>query len=161
MKENGRNTIIIAILSIVAIVALIIVLPRGDKAKKKAMEKGLESNIDNQEDSQTEITKLNGSGEKVNTSKKINQNRDIGDFTLSNVSLKETNGETVLSARITNKSGVDQSGFMGNIILLNSQEQEIGRMPVRVSDMNVGETKRIEASITESYTDAYDYRLEK
>lgn len=160
MRDNSKKgMIIMAILSIVAIIALIIVLPQSEKAKKAETKKEQTSDIEGAE--QTEIIKLNGSGETVNTSKKINQNKELGDFTLSNVSLKETNGETVLSARITNKSRVSQAGFMGNIILLDKQNQEIGRMPVKISEMSAGETKRIEASITESYVDAYDYRLEK
>ncbi len=171
MKENEKNGILIlATIAIVVIVVLIMILPH-DKGKKEVatsqsqtqgqVQKELTANNNQNTDQQTEKTKVNGSGEKVNTSEKINTTKETEEFTLSNVSLKETNGETVLSARITNKSGRKQEGFFGNIILLDKSNKEIGKIPVKVSEMNANETREISASITESYIEAYDYKIEK
>ena len=62
---------------------------------------------------------------------------------------------------VTNKTGETQQTFMGNIILLDKKNNEIGRIPVRISTMEAGETRDIEATITESYANAFNFKLEK
>lgn len=165
MKENEkRGILILIILSIVVVVVLVMIfrphknneIANGGTANQGQTNNGQVNN------GQGEYVKTNAEGEKVNTSEKINSTKEVGEYTLSNVSLKETNGETVMSARITNKSGRDQGGFFGNIVLVDKSNKEIGKIPVKVSDMKAGETREIGATITESYAEnAYDYRLEK
>lgn len=165
MKENEkRGILILIILSIVVVVVLVMIfrphknneIANGGTANQGQTNNGQVNN------GQGEYVKTNAEGEKVNTSEKINSTKEAGEYTLSNVSLKETNGETVMSARITNKSGRDQGGFFGNIVLVDKSNKEIGKIPVKVSDMKAGETREIGATITESYAEnAYDYRLEK
>lgn len=165
MKENEkRGILILIILSIVVVVVLVMIfrphknneIANGGTANQGQTNNGQINN------GQGEYVKTNAEGEKVNTSEKINSTKEVGEYTLSNVSLKETNGETVMSARITNKSGRDQGGFFGNIVLVDKSNKEIGKIPVKVSDMKAGETREIGATITESYAEnAYDYRLEK
>lgn len=165
MKENEkRGILILIILSIVVVVVLVMIFrphKNNEVANGGTANQG-QTNNGQVNNGQGEYVKTNAEGEKVNTSEKINSTKEVGEYTLSNVSLKETNGETVMSARITNKSGRDQGGFFGNIVLVDKSNKEIGKIPVKVSDMKAGETREIGATITESYAEnAYDYRLEK
>ncbi len=173
MKTNSKHkfessTIITLFLLIVAVISVIIIIPH--EKKNDELVKGQTANKEQNEttnnnqqvaEQNIEIATINGSGEKVNASEKINSTKETEEFTLSNVSLKETNGETVLSARMTNKSGTKQAGFFGNIVLLNQSNNEIGKIPLQVSEMNIDETREISASITGSYVNVYDYRIEK
>lgn len=174
MKTNSKyefesSSIITLFLLIVAFIAiLIIVVPHGKnenelvKGQTATGEQNETTNNNQQQIKQKiEIAKINGSGEKVNTSEKVNFTKETEEFTFSNVSLKETNGETVLSARMTNKSGTKQAGFFGNIVLLNEANNEIGKIPLQVSEMNINETREISASIMGSYVNVYDYKIEK
>lgn len=166
MKENEkRGILILIILSIVVVVVLVMIFrphKNNEIANGGTANQGQTNNGQGNNNEQGEYIKTNAEGEKVNTSEKINSTKEVGEYTLSNVSLKETNGETVMSARITNKSGRDQGGFFGNIVLVDKSNKEIGKIPVKVSDMKAGETREIGATITESYAEnAYDYRLEK
>ncbi len=111
--------------------------------------------------SRGEYTKVEQDGSVVNTSKKLHEDKEESGFSVSNISFGEENGETVLKARITNKTGTDQAAFFGNIVLLDKAGNEIGRIPVSVSATQNGETVEIEAYITESYANAYNFKLEK
>lgn len=160
MKENEKRGILILIILSIVVVVVLVMIFRPHKNNEIA--NGGTANQGQTNNGQGEYVKTNAEGEKVNTSEKINSTKEVGEYTLSNVSLKETNGETVMSARITNKSGRDQGGFFGNIVLVDKSNKEIGKIPVKVSDMKAGETREIGATITESYAEnAYDYRLEK
>ena len=110
---------------------------------------------------QGEFTKVDNEGTIVNTSEKINEDREELGFSITNVKLEEKNGETIISARITNKTESNQESFFGNIVLFDKQGNEIGRIPTMVSETQKGESIDIEASITESYVNAYDFKLEK
>lgn len=163
MKENEKRGILILIILAIVVVVVLVMIFRPGKNKNIANNPGTnQGQISGGNGQGEDYIKTNVEGEKVNTSEKINSTKDVGEFTLSNVSLKETNGETILSCRITNKSGRDQGGFFGNIVLIDKANKEIGKIPVKVSDMKAGETREIEAGITENYaSNAYDYRLEK
>lgn len=159
MKKSEMKGIMILAIVAIAVIGIIIGVRVGKEKDDKVdkIQGGSNAGIQQGE----EYTQVNSEGEKINTSKKVNENKDTGEFTLSNVSLKETNGETAISARITNKSGKKQASFLGNIVLLDKSNNEIGRIPVRISELEEGQTMEIEATITENYVNAYDYKLEK
>ena len=110
--------------------------------------------------SQGEFTKNEGD-KIVNTSEKLKENKEESGLLMTGISFEEANGETVLRATITNNTETVQASFFGNIVLLDKSGNEIGRIPVRVSEMQAGEIRDIEASITESYANAYDFKLVK
>jgi len=110
---------------------------------------------------QGEFTKVEADGSIVNTSEKLNADKKESGFDITNISFGEKNGKTILKARVTNKTGKPQGEFLAKIVLLNKQGKEIGRIPVRLPDMKVGEAIDVQATITESYANAYDFRLEK
>lgn len=165
MKENEKKGILIlVIVAIVIILVLVMVLKPGKNNNVGGQNPNQGQAIGGQNNGQQvgEFTKINEKGEKINTSEKINQTKETSDFTISNVSLKEVNGKTTLTARVTNKSGKDQDGFFGNLVLLDKNNQEIGRIPASITETKPDETIEIEASITESYAgNAYDYRLDR
>ena len=165
MEENEKRGILILIILSIVVVVVLFMIFKPNKEQQVAGEQTTNQGQTSQgqtNNQQGEFIKTNAEGDKVNTSEKINSTKEVGEYTLSNVSLKETNGETVMSARITNKSGRNQSGFYGNIVLVDKSNKEIGKIPVKVSDMKAGETREITATITESYAqNAYDYKLEK
>lgn len=177
MKENEkRNILILTILSIVIIVVLVMVFkPYKKKNSEVINEQTTQQQINQNANSQRqennkqgnntqtgEFVKTNDLGEKVNISEKINTTKETEGLVLSNVSLKEANGETKLICRITNKNEKEQEGFFGNIVLLDKTNQVVGKIPIKVSTMKAKETREVKASITESFANnAYDYRLEK
>lgn len=151
MKKKEKRMILILILVSILIVGIVWLVTRPKTNKSNAS-----GSV-----AQGEFTKVDNEGTIVNTSEKINEDREELGFSITNVKLEEKNGETIISARITNKTESNQESFFGNIVLFDKQGNEIGRIPTMVSETQKGESIDIEASITESYVNAYDFKLEK
>ncbi len=157
MKSTEKRNILILIgVGIIIIATIWLCTKLGNKEEKETPNLPEVSSA-----SQGEYTKVEQDGSIVNTSEKLHQDREESGFTVSNISFAEINGKTVLKARITNKTGINQDSFFGSIVLLDKAGKEIGRIPVTVAKTQKGETVEIEAYITESYANAYDFRLEK
>lgn len=154
MKKKEKKMILILIIVSILIIGVIWFLTRPKDETNSNKET-------NNSAAQGEYTKVEEDGTIVNTSEKLKENKEMQGFELTNIEFKEKNGETILSARVTNKTGETQQTFMGNIILLDKKNNEIGRIPVRISTMEAGETRDIEATITESYANAFNFKLEK
>ena len=154
MKKKEKKMILILIIVLILIIGVIWFLTRPKDETNSNKET-------NNSAAQGEYTKVEEDGTIVNTSEKLKENKEMQGFELTNIEFKEKNGETILSARVTNKTGETQQTFMGNIILLDKKNNEIGRIPVRISTMEAGEVRDIEATITESYANAFNFKLEK
>ena len=110
---------------------------------------------------QGEFTKVEADGTIVNTSEKLKQTKENLGFSITNISFVKKGNETILTARVTNNTGEAQGDFLGKIVLLDKSGKEIGRIPVMISETQNGEAIDVETSITESYANSYDFRLEK
>lgn len=110
---------------------------------------------------QGEFTKVEADGTIVNTSEKLKQTKENLGFSITNINFVKKGNETILTARVTNNTGEAQGDFLGQIVLLDKRGNEIGRIPTMITETQNGEAIDIETSITESYANAYDFRLEK
>ena len=156
MKSNEKRNLLILVGVGILIILVIWFFTRGNSNK--------ENNSNNSQASQTsqgEFTKKEEDGTIVNTSEKLNQDKNDSGFLVSNISFKEKDGETILEARITNLTGSEQPSFFGTIVLFDKNGNEMGRIPVGVAETQKGETVQVKAKITESYANAYDFKLEK
>lgn len=154
MRTSEKRGIMILIGISVLIIIILMFVGKWTNKKKE------EGRIHEESSLQEDYTKKEGNIV-INTSEKINENKKTEEFEISNVNLKEVNGETILSARVKNNTAEKQEKFLGNIVLLDKENKGIVRIPVRISETKAGETIEIEASITGSYVNAYDYRIER
>ena len=158
MKKKEKQMIGVLILGSIVIIIIIFFITRPkDNEVNSGVDTTGETNV-----SQEEFTKVQEDGTIVNTSEKLKENKEIQGFEIKNIKFQEKNGETIFSARITNKTGSMQESFFGNIVLLDKKGKETGRIPVMISETQVGESIDIEAIILDiNYTNAYDFKLEK
>ena len=110
---------------------------------------------------QGEFTKVEADGTIVNTSEKLKQTKENLGFSITNINFVKRGNETILTARVTNNTGEAQGDFLGQIVLLDKRGNETGRIPAMITETENGEAIDIETTITESYANAYDFRLEK
>lgn len=150
MKKKEKRALLILIMVAVLIIGVIWLMTRGGKEEEVGQSVG-----------QEEIVKVEADGTKVNTSEKLNKDKKTDEFEITNISFTEKNGETILSARITNKTSSAQESFFGKIVLLDKSGKTIGNIPIMVSETQSGEAIDVEATITESYVNAYDFKLER
>lgn len=154
-KQEKRMLLILVIVS--ALIITIIWFATRNKENNNAVE--TEKTIENVE--QGEFTKVEADGTIVNTSEKLKQTKENLGFSITNINFMKKGNETILTARVTNNTGEAQGDFLGQIVLLDKRGNEIGRIPAMITETENGEATDIETTITESYANAYDFRLEK
>ena len=136
MKDK-KGILVVGVILILVI--LIFVWAKPNKKKENLVEKGKEVT----EAAEGEFTKKEADGTVVNTSKELNKDKEEEGFKIQDISFKEVNGETVLEASVTNNTNEKQT-FKGNIALYDKAGNEIGRIPVRISDMEIEEEEEKE-----------------
>ena len=97
----------------------------------------------------------------VNTSVKLKENKVESGFEISNINFSEKDGHTSLEADVTNMTGTAQGNFMAEIVLLDKEGKEQGRIPVAISETQIVETVGIQAGINDQYANAYNFIIEK
>ena len=160
MKSKEKKMILILIVVSVIIIAILWFVTRG-KENNNENGNGGNSGTTIQNAEQGEFTKVEEDGTIVNTSETLKQNKENIGFTITNINFVKKGNETILTARVTNNTGTEQEGFLGQIVLLDKNGNEMGRIPAMITETQSGEAIDIETSITESYANAYDFRLEK
>lgn len=165
MKKKERRNLLLLIIVAVIIIAILVGVKNS---KQKELEQYGAGNQDQaQEQGETEnqqvgeYEKLLEDGTKINTSEELKKDKEIEGIKISNIQLTQQNGQTVLLADVTNpgETATDVIGI--KIIVLDKEGNEIGQIPGAVSPLKPGETKQLNTGITESYSNAYDFRVEK
>ena len=165
MKSNEKRGILILILVAIIIIGIMFAVTRGSKNNSK----DTNQNINNEENielsqvdpSRGEFTKTESDGTVVNTSDKLKEDKVESGFEISNINYTEKDSHTVLEADVTNMTGSSQSAFMAEIVLLDKEGKEQGRIPVAIPDTQTGETICVQAGINDQYANAYNFKLEK
>ena len=153
MKKQEKRMLLILVIVSALIITIIWFATRNKENNNVG---GTTENVE-----QGEFTKVEADGTIVNTSEKLKQTKENLGFSITNINFVKKGNETILTARVTNNTGEAQGDFLGKIVLLDKSGKEIGRIPVMISKTQNGEAIDIETTITESYANAYDFRLEK
>lgn len=155
MKKQEKKMLLILVIVSVVIITIIWFATRNKENNEGETGKITESV------EQGEFTKVEADGTIVNTSEKLKETKENIGFSITNINFVKKGNETILTARVTNNTGTEQESFFGKIVLLDKNGNEIGRIPAMITETQSGESIDIETSITESYANAYDFRLEK
>ena len=169
MKCNEKKGILILIIVGVIILAIIFAATRGNSNKNATNTNSSSTNnnttgnseISQVDASRGEFTKTESDGTVVNTSEKLKENKVESGFEISNINYSEKDGHTTLEADVTNMTGTAQGNFMAEIVLLDKEGKEQGRIPVAIPETQIGETVGVQAGINDQYANAYNFRLEK
>ena len=153
MKKQEKRMLLILVIVSVLIITIIWFATRNKENNNVG---GTTENVE-----QGEFTKVEANGTIVNTSEKLKQTKENLGFSITNINFMKKGNETILTARVTNNTGEAQGDFLGQIVLLDKRGNEIGRIPAMITETENGEAIDIETTITESYANAYDFRLEK
>ena len=160
MKKKEKRAILILILVAVVIIAVIWFATKGNRNTAGGAKQGTTSSQGVAPDAA--VTKTQDDGTVENTSNKVKESRDLNGFKVTNILLKKDNqGNTILTADVTNTTSSDQPGFLVDIVLLDKSGKELGTIPGAVVETQAGETIEIRAEITEDYVNAYDIKLLK
>ena len=156
MKKQEKRMLLILVIVSALIITIIWFATRNKENNNVG---GTGTTTENVE--QGEFTKVEADGTIVNTSEKLKQTKENLGFSITNINFMKKGNETILTARVTNNTGEAQGDFLGQIVLLDKRGNETGRIPAMITETENGEAIDIETTITESYANAYDFRLEK
>lgn len=162
MKPQEKKGILVLICIVIIVLLVVFFVTRN---KNEEPNNGGETSVGKETNSkvisQTEFTQTQEDGTTVNISSKLKEEREVDGFLITNISFSEKKGDSELVAYVTNNTGSDQKGFLVDIVLLNRDNSEIGRIPASIVETKAEETIQLRAKITENYVDAYDFKLEK
>lgn len=150
-NEKKRKYIIIAVVAFVVVVLVIGIITSINRNKDSVPSEVV------QEENILEVKK---DGTVENKSNKVKEDREIKGFRVSKIKLiKSANGNTVLTADVTNQTGQNQKGFLMDIVLFDKEGKELGKIPGSIIETTAGETIELRAEITEDFINAYDIKL--
>lgn len=161
MKSNEKRGILILILVAIIIIGIMFAVTRGSKDTNQNINNEENIELSQVDPSRGEFTKTESDGTVVNTSDKLKEDKVESGFEISKINYTEKDGHTVLEADVTNMTGSSQSAFMADIVLLDKEGKEQGRIPVAIPDTQTGETICVQAGINDQYANAYNFKLEK
>ena len=154
-KKEKRMLLILLVILVIAIVIFVV-----NKNLKKENNSNGNENTTQQENTETEeFVQVLEDGTKLNTSKKLNERKEVNGLTFENVQFTEQNGKSVLLADVTNNSGKAIDVTLVDVILLDKNGQEIVKLGGIISPLKPGEKTQFNTSMTLDYANAYDFKI--
>ena len=152
-----RKIIIIGVIIIIAcIVSANIILKKEIKNTKIN-----ENKFEVYDSSIADYVKQTNDGTKINISPKINQDMKLNELDIKNIQLTCKNGITTLLADIFNNTNKDSEIQHINIKLLDKENKEIRTVRGYIPALKIGETTKLNVSMSSNLITAYDIEFSK
>lgn len=143
-EKKGVLALIVVLIIVIAIV-VIFKTTKENKGEEKA----------------EEYVEILDDGTKLNVSEQLKESKKIDGVEITDIQLTEQNGQSVLLANAINTTNTETVVMPINIIVLDKSGNEIGKIPGVIAPLKQGETKQLNVGITEDYSNAYDFKIEK
>ena len=155
MKNSEKKMIVVLLVIAVVIIGIVWFTTRG-----KDKEVVGDNNNVRQEAQKEEMTTTLEDGTKLNTSEGLKNEKEFEGLRIKNIQLTNKDNKTELIADIENNSTGDKEAMLVDVILLNKNGQEVGRIGGIISPIRAGETKQFSTSSMKDYSGVYDFKLE-
>lgn len=150
--KNGRiNKMVLVVIVIIAILVIVLIVNGIKKNNNGTNNTGTNT---------TENTQVNTNGEKINTSTKLKEARDVDGLYVDKIELKNVSDRTTFTANITNKGTEATKGQLYNLVFLDKTGNAQGTMGLYIRSIKPNETISVEASIDKDVTECYDFNLQ-
>lgn len=150
MRNGKINKMVLVGVVIIAMFVIILVVNGNKKVNTGT----------NNTTNTTENTQVNTNGEKINTSTKLKEARDVDSLYVDKIELKNVSDRTTFTANITNKGTEATKGQLYNIVFLDKAGNSQGTMGLYIRSIKPNETISVEASIDKDVTECYDFNLQ-
>lgn len=160
-KQHKLKFIIPGIIIIICIVLVLTV--KINKKKDKLNDNSKEDNegISLYDTSISEYVKETEDGIKLNTSALINSDKMLDNLTITNIQLIYNSGITSLTANVTNNSNVETPITTITAKLKDKKEKEICKVKGVIRALKIGETGRLNISMSGNFITAYNIEFSK
>ena len=160
-KKHNLKFIISGIIIIICIVLVLIVKINSKKDELNDNSKENDEGISLYDTSISEYVKETEDGIKINTSALINSDKMLDNLTITNIQLIYNSGITSLTANVTNNSNVETPITTITAILKDEKEQEICNVKGVIRALKIGETGRLNISMSGNFITAYNIEFSK
>lgn len=160
-KQHNLKFIISGIIIIICIVLVLIVKINSKKNELNDNSKENDEGISLYDTSISEYVKETEDGIKINTSALINSDKMLDNLTITNIQLIYNSGITSLTANVTNNSNVETPITTITAILKDEKEQEICNVKGVIRALKIGETGRLNISMSGNFITAYNIEFSK
>ena len=100
-------------------------------------------------------------GLKINTSKKIKEEKEFNGIVFSNVELKSEKGESVFTALITNNTSKKYENLFLKANFVDKKGNKLNEIIICVPDFNPNDSKSVTSTLTDDIINAYNYTIEE
>ena len=160
-KQYKAKFIIAGIIIIICIVIALIVNINKRKDTLNNNSKESDEGISLYDTSISEYVKETEDGIKLNTSALINSDKMLDNLTITDIQLTYDSGITSLTANVTNNSDIETPVTTITAILKDDKEQEICKVKGVVRALKIGETGRLNISMSGNFITAYNVEFSK
>lgn len=160
-KQHNLKFIISGIIILICIVLVLIVKINKKKDELNDNSKENDEGISLYDTSISEYVKETEDGIKINTSSLINSDKMLDNLTITNIQLIYNSGITSLTANVTNNSNVETPITTITAILKDEKEQEICNVKGVIRALKIGETGRLNISMSGNFITAYNIEFSK
>lgn len=160
-KQHNLKFIISGIIILICIVLVLIVKINKKKDELNDNSKENDEGISLYDTSISEYVKETEDGIKINTSSRINSDKMLDNLTITNIQLIYNSGITSLTANVTNNSNVETPITTITAILKDEKEQEICNVKGVIRALKIGETGRLNISMSGNFITAYNIEFSK
>lgn len=100
-------------------------------------------------------------GIKINTSALINSDKILENLTITDIQLTYNSGVTSIIANVTNNSNIETSITTITATLVDENEKELCKVKGVVRALKIGETGKLNISMSGNYITAYNIKFSK
>lgn len=144
MTKQERKIILIGV-GVVIVALLILLIVNG--VRKKGDEDVGKTNTQVEQNAEKYTTNLEG-GTKLNKSEEFNKNKKYKSIEISNIQFTYENGKSVLLATVKNTASTKHASEIVKLTILGENNQVIDEVNAIIPDMQAGETKQLNATIS-------------
>lgn len=172
MRKNGaikRETVffILVVLIIVATILIIVFMNNSKKESNKVDDSKTKLEADVNPDALPETNPSIGgvenveeiNGQKVNTSSKLKENKTVGVYTFSNISMSNGSTGTVITATITSTVKEKTSGRDATLKFYDKSGKLVSQMETYIPQVKPGETATFRTETTSDVSNAYNFEI--
>lgn len=156
MKSNEKKMILVLL-----IILFIVIGIRIFSGKKNS--NNVNENNNNVQTSQKEekYVEYLDDGTKVNTSKALSKERKLGDLKITNITLSNQNGQTVLLADVENTGKSNSEQKLVSVTILDKDGNQLITLKGLIIALKSGEKTQLNIGVTSDFSNAYDFKIEE
>ena len=163
MKRNEKIVILVLVIIVIALIIVQIVRNNSNNSEETTVttsSSNSETESSDDEEDDGYVTTLSD-GTKLNTSEKLNEDKEIDGIEITEIQLTESNNQTQLLATLTNTSEEVQGGYVVTINLLDEDGETIAQLSAYIPELEAGESTQLNASSGLDYSNAYNFTITK